>query len=211
MFAWTLRGRVHHHDPAHRHLDRWTETFGDTPGYLASGGGVTRDRRFFMVVLWTSERAGDALLRRPEPHDWYAELERLFEHGIDFVETADVTAQLTREIAGAASVVVRRCVGVDRHGETCGGRAGIPSSAEELGRIDVRTGIDTLVSVTFHPPRPTPGTTPCEPASLHTPPDHAVEHDVIDHPFVHVATGLADAGLPVGHGGSGDRRRPEPR
>lgn len=115
MFVWVLEAKAADPGEVGRQLGRWTNEFGDTPGYLGSTGGVTDDSRFLLFVRWESEAAGNALLIRPEHTAWYDEFQRSFDGAVEFAETGDVTTHLAGGSDGAGFVQAMKVSGVDRH------------------------------------------------------------------------------------------------
>src|SRR3954447_26540854 len=107
MFAQILQGRTSDPDVLRTATDRWVrELAPGADGWLGSTAGVTDDGRFVVVVRFESAEAARRNSDRPEQGRWWAETQRSFDGDVSFLDSDDVTVELTGDPARAGFVQV---------------------------------------------------------------------------------------------------------
>ena len=95
MFAQVIQGKTSDPERLAAAVDRWRqEQAPDATGWLGTAGGTTADGRFIAVARFESEEAARRNSERPEQDHWWAETEKLFDGGVSFLESTDVTEDL---------------------------------------------------------------------------------------------------------------------
>lgn len=91
MFVQVIEGRVSDADALRRQMDRWNaELRPGANGHLGSTGGVADDGRAVLIARFESAEAAKANSERPEQGEWWAETEKCFDGGVDFVDSEEV-------------------------------------------------------------------------------------------------------------------------
>ena len=117
MFAQVIQGRTSDPEIIRTATDRWMEELSPgAEGWLGSTAGVTDDGRFVVVVRFESADAARRNSDRPEQGSWWAETSRSFDGEVTFLDSDDVTVELSGDPgqAGFVQVMQGRVTDADR-------------------------------------------------------------------------------------------------
>ena len=115
MFVQVIRGQVADPDEMHAALDRWSQQLAaGAPGWLGSTAGVTEDGRFVALARFESEEAARRNSDRPEQHQWWMEVSKLFTGDVTFRDSSDVDVHVNGDPGAAGFVQVMQGRGSDR-------------------------------------------------------------------------------------------------
>jgi hypothetical protein len=107
MFAQVIQGRTADPDSIRRATDRWVQELAPgAEGWLGSTAGVADDGRFVVVARFESAEAARRNSDRPEQGRWWEETSRSFDGEVTFLDSDDVTVELTGDPAQAGFVQV---------------------------------------------------------------------------------------------------------
>jgi hypothetical protein len=107
MFAQVIQGRTSDPDALRAATDRWMEELAPgAVGWLGSTAGVTDDGRVVVVVRFESGEAARRNADRPEQTRWWEQTSGLFDGEVTFLDSEDVTVELTGDPDSAGFVQV---------------------------------------------------------------------------------------------------------
>jgi hypothetical protein len=96
MFAQVIQGRTSDGQALLRAVDQWKRDLAPGAiGWLGSTGGVTDDGRAIAVVRFESADAAARNSQRPEQTRWWEETQRLYDGEVTFLDSEDVTLDLS--------------------------------------------------------------------------------------------------------------------
>jgi hypothetical protein len=117
MFAQIIQGRTSDPDALRAATDRWMEELAPgADGWLGSTAGVTDDGRVVVVVRFESADAARRNSDRPEQGRWWEGTGQLFDGEVAFLDSDDVTVELSGdpEQAGFVQVMQGQVTDPDR-------------------------------------------------------------------------------------------------
>jgi hypothetical protein len=107
MFAQVIQGRTSDGQALLRAVDQWQRDLAPGAiGWLGSTGGVTDDGRAIAVVRFESADAAARNSERPEQTRWWEETRRLYDGEVTFLDSEDVTLDLSGDPDQAGFVQV---------------------------------------------------------------------------------------------------------
>ena len=107
MFAQVIQGRTSDGQALLRAVDQWKRDLAPGAiGWLGSTGGVTDDGRAIAVVRFESADAAARNSERPEQTRWWEETRRLYDGEVTFLDSEDVTLDLSGDPDQAGFVQV---------------------------------------------------------------------------------------------------------
>jgi hypothetical protein len=107
MFAQVIQGRTSDGQALLRAVDQWQRDLAPGAiGWLGSTGGVTDDGRAIAVVRFESADAAARNSERPEQTRWWEETRRLYDGEVTFLDSEDVTLDLSGDPDRAGFVQV---------------------------------------------------------------------------------------------------------
>jgi hypothetical protein len=117
MFVQVIQGRTSDPESIRTATDRWMEELSPgADGWLGSTAGVADDGRFVVVVRFESVDAARRNSERPEQGRWWAETSGAFDGDVTFLDSDDVTVELSGDPgqAGFVQVMQGRVTDPDR-------------------------------------------------------------------------------------------------
>jgi hypothetical protein len=117
MFAQVIQGRTADPDSIRKATDRWVQELAPgAEGWLGATAGVTDDGRFVVVVRFESAEAARRNSDRPEQGRWWEETSRSFDGEVTFLDSDDVTVEMSGDPqqAGFVQVMQGRVTDPDR-------------------------------------------------------------------------------------------------
>jgi hypothetical protein len=117
MFAQVIQGRTSDPEIIRTATDRWVQELSPgADGWLGATAGVTDDGRFVVVVRFESADAARRNSERPEQGRWWDETSRSFDGEVTFLDSDDVTVELSGDPgqAGFVQVMQGRVTDPDR-------------------------------------------------------------------------------------------------
>jgi hypothetical protein len=107
MFAQVIQGRTSDGQALLRAVDQWKRDLAPGAiGWLGSTGGVTDDGRAIAVVRFESADAAARNSQRPEQTRWWEETQRLYDGEVTFLDSEDVTLDVSGDPDRAGFVQV---------------------------------------------------------------------------------------------------------
>jgi len=137
MFAQVIEGRTSNPEALLAAMDRWkAELEPGSIGWLGSTMGVTEDGRTVAVARFESAEAAERNSQRPEQSRGWEETRRLYDGEVTFLDSEDVTLDLSGDPdqAGFVQVMQGRVTDANRAKEVM---AQIPGDVMAAHRPDV--------------------------------------------------------------------------
>lgn len=98
MFVQVIQGKATDPQRLRAALDQWEHDLSPAaPGWLGSTAGVTDDGTFVALARFESEEAARRNSNRPEQDRWWAETSKLFTGEVIFLESGEVTVDVTAD------------------------------------------------------------------------------------------------------------------
>ena len=114
MFVQVIQGQVTDPQQVRQALDQWKDQLcAGAPGWLGTTAGVTEDGHFVGVVRFESEADARRNSDRPEQHQWWMEMSKLFAGQVDFADSSDVMPDVIGDPNAAGFVQVMQGRGTD--------------------------------------------------------------------------------------------------
>jgi hypothetical protein len=117
MFIQVIQGAVDDRGELRSTIDRWASEIGpEATGWLGTTCGVTDDGTAIAMARFQSEEAARANSERPEQHQWWMEMSKLFAGEVTFHDCAEVIPFLKggADDAGFVQVIQGRTDDMDR-------------------------------------------------------------------------------------------------
>jgi hypothetical protein len=117
MFAQVIQGRTSDAEALRAAMDRWLQDLAPGAiGWLGNSGGVADDGRVVAVARFESKEAADRNSQRPEQTQWWEQVQRLLDGEVTFLDSEDVTVDLSGDPdrAGFVQVMQGRVTDPDR-------------------------------------------------------------------------------------------------
>jgi hypothetical protein len=116
MFVQVIRGHVSDAASLRRLMDRWVaEIRPSAEGFLGSTAGVTKDGQGIAIARFEDAAAAQRNSGRPEQGNWWAEMEKVFDGPVTFLDTEDVDTWLDGGSDDAGFVQVMIGTATDRN------------------------------------------------------------------------------------------------